>query len=172
MSINQIKILDIMSLIAKHAPKDGSIRDLAPEAPLVYTDYGPASLKAYVASPYEGSAGRLNVVLQTMQGDHTTEFNSGEFSGEDRFGFFFYEKNRSILCPRSDKALEPLTGYCHVGSESQEVALPTKDEIKDRLKFNVDEKRFDTGDLINFRYGAKNSYQLILDFIAKINSSS
>ena len=161
-------VADLIKYIKREAPKDGSVKDISPSNPIVYSDFGPAKLQAYVSSPCELVAGRLHVTLQSVTGKLLTEFNSGEFQGDSRYGLFLTSQNRDILCQRRDGALEPLRGKFVAAHQTDDFELPSADVIRkhrDNLELNVDDK-FHSADLINFRFGVASDYELILKFLA------
>ena len=161
-----IKVADLIKYIKREAPKDGSVKDISPPNPIVYSDFGPAKLQAYVSSPDESLAGRLHVTLQSVTGRLLTEFNSGEFPGDSRYSVFLTSRNRDILCQRSDGAFEPLKGAFVAASGTADFELPPADKVRDNLELNIDGDNFDLADLINFRSGVASDYELILKFLA------
>ena len=164
-----ISVANLIKYIKREAPKDGSVKDISPPNPIVYSDFGPAKLQAYVSSPDESLAGRLHVTLQSVTGRLLTEFNSGEFAGDSRYGVFLTSKDRDILCQRRDGAFEPLQGKFIAAHGTADFELPSADVIRkhrDNLELNVDRDNFDSADLINFRFGVASDYELILKFLA------
>ena len=176
-----INLANLIKYIKIEAPKDGSVKDISSPNPIVYSDFGPARLQAYIFSPPDeslvacstSSSGpypriRLHVTVQSVTGKFLTEFYSGKFQGDPPYGLSLTSQNRDILCQMGDGTLEPLQGKFVVGNETDDFELPSADVIrdhKDNFKLNVDDN-FYSASLIPFRFGAASDYELILKFLA------